>query len=172
MVRSTNNQAFIDGQNLYMGTAKSCPKWKINLHKFRIFLKEKYHVQTAYYFLGYMNEHERDLYTSIQEAGFILIFREHNAIMIGKKKGNVDTDIVFSIMEKLYRREKFDQVVLVSGDGDYKRMVDFLIAHDKLAKILFPNQKYASSLYKKLGSKYFDYLDKPEIKSKVACKQK
>lgn len=29
--------------------------------------------------------------------------------MIGKKKGNVDTDIVFSVMEKIAEREKFDK---------------------------------------------------------------
>lgn len=166
-----NNLAFIDGQNLHLGTTKSEPTWKIDLKKFRIFLKDKYRVEKAYYFLGCMDESERTLYANIQEAGFIVMFREHNAAMVGKKKGNVDTDIVFSIMEKMYNQEDFNQIVLVSGDGDYIRLVNFLIEKGKVAKILFPNQKYASSLYKKLGSKYFDYLDKVEIKAKIAYKQ-
>ena len=114
-----------------------------------------------------MVEEKRDLYTKIQEAGFVLVFREHNAAMIGKKKGNVDADIIFSIMKKIYQNEEFDRVVLVSGDGDYKRMVDFLIEEKKFRKVLFPNKKFASSLYKKLGSEFFDYLDKEDIKHKI-----
>jgi len=163
-----NNLAFIDGQNLYMGTRKMEEgAWKVNLKKFRIFLKDKYHVQAAYYFLGFVNENHRDLYSSIQEAGFVLIFREHNAAMIGKKKGNVDSDIVFSVMKKLYRKEIFEKVVLVSGDGDYKQLVDFLIEEKKFKKVLFPNRKFASSLYKKLGSEFFDFLDSEAIKKKI-----
>lgn len=161
------NYAFIDGQNLYMGITTVKNPWKINFKKFRIFLKDKYHIEIAYYFLGFVIEEKRDLYTKIQEAGFVLVFREHNAAMIGKKKGNVDADIIFSIMKKLYQNEEFDRIVLVSGDGDYKRMVDFLIEEKKFRKVLFPNKKFASSLYKKLGSEYFDYLDKEDIKHKI-----
>ena len=37
------------------------------------------------------------------------------------KKGNVDTDIVFEIMKNLIDNKRFDKVVIVSGDGDYKK---------------------------------------------------
>ena len=57
--------------------------------------------------------------------------------MLGKKKGNVDTDIVFNIMKKIYKKEKFDKIVLVSGDGDYKMLVDFLIEEDRFKNNLF-----------------------------------
>jgi len=170
-IQKEKNLAFIDGRNIYMGTTKIDYPWKIDYKKFRIFLKDKYNVETAYYFLGCVIDSNRDIYTKIQEAGFVLEFREHNAAMVGKKKGNVDADIVFSIMKKLYKKEDFDRVILVSGDGDYKRMVDFLVKEDKFKKILFPNKKYASSLYKKLGSEYFDYLDGKDIKDKIKFKK-
>ena len=79
-----------------------------------------------------------------------------------------DTDIVFEIMKKLYKKETFSKIVLVSGDGDYKLLVDFLIEENKLKKILFPNKKFASSLYKKLGGEYFDYLDSKDVKDKIS----
>jgi len=87
--------------------------------------------------------------------------------MIGKKKGNVDSDIIFQVMKKMYAREDFDKIVLVSGDGDYKLLVDFLIEKNKFKKILFPNKKFASSLYKELGSEFFDHLEKKDIKKKI-----
>ena len=152
-----------------MGTTKVSPKWQINLKHFRVYLTEKYDVERAYYYLGYVQEgvdYEK-LYETIQAAGFILVFREHNSAMLGTKKGNVDADIIFSIMKRLYLKEKFKNVVLVSGDGDYKMLVDFLIEQSRFEKILFPNRRYRSSLYKRLPMKYFAFLDDTDIKRKI-----
>lgn len=166
-----NNLAFIDGQNLHMGTAKrAADPWQIDLKRFRIYLLQKYRVETAYYFLGYVQKAHQELYEQIQNAGFVLIFREHSSAMIGKKKGNVDPDIIFLVMKKLHKQDAFDKVVLVSGDGDYKMLVDFLIEENRFAKILFPNKKFASSLYKQIRGKYFDYLESPAIRDKIAKK--
>jgi len=162
------NIAFVDGQNLYMSTMTADAPWRIDLARFRVYLKQKYRVGKAYYFLGFAQEEYQELYDEIQEAGFILQFREHSSAMLGKKKGNVDTDIVFAVMKKLYRREAFDKIVLVSGDGDYKLLVDFLIAEKRFEKILFPDFKRASSLYKKITRKYFDGLDRQGVKEKIA----
>jgi uncharacterized LabA/DUF88 family protein len=163
-----DNLAFVDGQNLHMGTAslKEGP-WRINLAKFRIYLREKYLVDKAFYFLGYVNEHYQELYEEIQAAGFILVFKQHTAAMMGLKKGNVDTDIVFNVMKRLCKKEDFGKIVLVSGDGDYKILVDFLIEEGRLEKILAPCRPRASSLYKQIGSEYFDCLDSPDVKRKI-----
>lgn len=40
------------------------------------------------------------------------------------------------------------------GDGDYKKLVDYLVKRNVFKKLLFPNKKFASSLYKKTNS-YF-----------------
>lgn len=163
------NIAYVDGQNLYMGTTKREPVWHVDLARFRVYLEKKYHVQKAYYYLGYVQESQQAerLYEEIQTAGFILVFRQHTSAMLGEKKGNVDSDIIFSVMKRLYKHEKFDKIVLVSGDGDYKMLVDFLIEEGKLEKVLFPKQRYASSLYKSITRQYFDDLSKEDIRTKV-----
>jgi uncharacterized LabA/DUF88 family protein len=164
------NLAFIDGQNLYMGTNSENPKWEVDLTKFHQYLFKKYDIQEAYYFLGFVNEQYQNLYENIQNSGFILMFREHSSSMLGKKKGNVDSDIIFHVMKKIYKQDKepFDKIVLVSGDGDYKMLVDFLIEENKFKKILFPNKEFASSLYKEITRVYFDYL--LNIKDKIELK--
>ncbi len=169
---SKNNYAYIDGQNLHMGTAKrDVDPWKVDLKRLRVYLLEKYNVSKAFYFLGYLDESQQTLYEMIQSSGYILVFREHNSLMLGKKKGNVDSDLIFSVMKKLYEKEQFDRIVLVSGDGDYKLLVDFLIGESKLEKILFPDAKRASSLYKKLGAKFFAALDNPDTRKKIEMKK-
>lgn len=171
--KKANNYAFIDGQNVYMGTAKrEQDPWRIDLARLRIYLERKYNVTTAFYFLGYVQDSNQELYEEIQNAGFILIFRAHNPAMLGTKKGNVDSDIIFHIMKKLYKKEAFDKVILISGDGDYKLLTDFLIEEHRFEKILFPNKKFASSLYKQLGARYFDYLDTADVRNKIEKKKR
>lgn len=112
-----HNQAFIDGQNLYMGTTGASESWKLDLRRFRVHLKQKYRVDEAYYFLGAYDPDEQALYDDLQRYGYILRFREHTPKMTAHKKGNVDTDIVFLIMYKIYKKEIADGVVLVAGVG-------------------------------------------------------
>ncbi len=160
------NLAFIDGQNLYYGTREN--HWKIDFGKFRIYLRDKYHVSEALYFLGFIDCKQKALYDNLKKAGFMLMFREHTSDMKGAKKGNVDTEIIFEVMRALIDRGDFDKILLVSGDGDYKKMVDYLIGRGRFVKILFPNRSVASSLYRKLQPSFFDYLDSSGVQEKVA----
>lgn len=66
-----------------------------------------------------------------------------------QSQGNVDSDIILQIIKKIYKQQLFDKLVLVSGDGDYRMLVDFLIEENGFKKVLFPNKKFASSLCKK-----------------------
>ncbi|MFA5799351.1 MAG: NYN domain-containing protein [Candidatus Peribacteraceae bacterium] len=165
-----SNLAFIDGQNLHLGTTQN--DWKVDHAKFRIYLKDKYKVGEAYYFLGYVSEEQQELYKNLQKSGFIVLFREHSANLKANKKGNVDTDIVFEIMKTLIERDDFSKMLLISGDGDYKKLVDYLISKDRLKKLLFPNRQFASSLYRSLSPTYFDYLDTVSIRAKIEYFQK
>lgn len=165
-----SNIAFIDGQNLHLGTKES--GWAVNHAKLRVYLKDKYGISEAYYFLGFVSEGNQDLYDSLQKAGFILSFREHSSALRGNKKGNVDCDIVFGIMKKLVDNEPFEKVFIVSGDGDYKKLVDFLIKKGRFGKMLFPNRTFASSLYKSLGGEFFDYLEAEGVKAKIEYRHK
>ena len=162
-----NNQAFIDGQNLILGTTMSDEPWKIDLYRFREYLRSKYNVDKAYYFVGCVNDELEKLYTMIQEAGFILVFRAHGNDFVSHKKGNVDTDIVFTMMRNFHECRDVDKFYLVSGDGDYFKTVKYLHEHGKLGKVLFPAHHKASSLYRRLGNQYYDYLDNQGIKNKI-----
>lgn len=83
----------------------------------------------------------------------------HMGTKIADLPWNVESDIIFSVMDKIHSHADFERIVMVSGDGDYKMLVDHLIKNKKFEKILFPNKKFASSLYNSIGSEYFDYLE-------------
>jgi hypothetical protein len=62
------NFAFIDGQNLYLGLKESAIT--LDFRRFRIYLRDRFHVAEAYYFIGYMPQNQA-LYAGLQRAGFI-----------------------------------------------------------------------------------------------------
>ncbi len=161
------NVAYIDGQNLYLWTKAD---WRfVDFKRLRIFLKDKFNVEEAYYFIGFVSEEEQALYNNLQKAGFIVVFREHSATLKGKKKGNVDVDIVFEIMKKIYEEKDFDKIVLVTGDGDYIKLVKHLIKKNLLHKVVFPNKNY-SSLYNSIGNSFYYCL--LEAKRKIEHNKK
>lgn len=156
----TNNFAYIDGANLHKGIKNL--GWKLDYKRFRIWLKEKYQVVEAYLFLGLIAEY-RDLYVRLQEAGFILVFREVTYDREGKAKGNCDADLVLHAMKDVYEN-KFNQAILVSSDGDYAGLVKFLNERNKFKVILSaePVSK-CSILLKRTGVKIAYLNDQKSI---------
>lgn len=160
-MREYENIAFIDGQNLFLGTTRAEKGWQIDFAKFRKFLKSDYGVKVAYYHIGCYKQEFIPLYKQLNKAGYKVKYRPHDSESQSYKKGNVDTDIVFDAMRMLMcESDNFNKIVLVSGDGDYKRLVDFLILNGKFARLLLPDGAKASHLYKGLPKKFKLRLDK------------
>ncbi len=160
-----NNYAFIDGQNLHIGTKVS--GWFVDYKKFQIYLRDKYLVNKIFYFWGYYKKENQKIYEKLKKLDYVQIFKEHNIDSISNKKGNIDSNLIFEVMKKVVSKENFNKIILVSGDGDYKKMVNYLRQRNKFEKILFPSNKSASSLYEKFGSEMFDNLSEPCIKEKI-----
>ena len=114
------NYAFIDGQNLNLAVQDM--GWKLDFTKFRVYLKEKYGVGTAYYFIGYVDGNS-DLYRSLQIAGYILVFKPTFRSADGKVKGNCDAELVLQAMIDL---KEYKKAIIVTGDGDFAPLVDYL----------------------------------------------
>lgn len=161
--KSQNNYAFIDGQNLHAGVESL--GWKLDHKKFREFLRQELGVKKAYMFIGFMEEYQ-PLYSALQEAGYILHFKplirsEDNVI-----KGNVDADMVLQAMIDI---ERYDQAVIVSGDGDFAGLIRHLASVEKLKQVVIPNRSTYSSLFKRLdeyGDTYFTFMN--DLRNKLS----
>ncbi|MDP2790072.1 MAG: NYN domain-containing protein [bacterium] len=89
------NFAFIDSQNVNLGIREL--GWRLDFKRFRVYLKEKYDVERAYIFIGYMPENQK-LYTRLQEFGYILIHKPILRYKDGTVKGNCDAELVLQAM--------------------------------------------------------------------------
>jgi len=145
MEKEENNYAFIDSQNLNLGVKSQ--GWNLNFARFRQFLKDKYQVEKAYLFIGFVPGNQM-LYVELQKAGYICIFKptleikENNKIRV---KGNVDAELVLHTMIEY---PNYKKAVIVSGDGDFYCLIEYLVKQNKLRKIIVPNTRFSSLLRK------------------------
>lgn len=135
--------AFIDSQNLNLGIRDQ--GWRLDFARFRIYLRDKYKVKKAFLFVGYIKKNQK-LYDFLKKSGYELIFKP---VLISRKreaKGNVDAELVLHAM---IQYPKYDKAIIVTGDGDFYCLVEYLKKKRKIERLLIPNKaKYSKLLYK------------------------
>jgi uncharacterized LabA/DUF88 family protein len=164
MTKELNNYAFIDSQNLNLGVQKL--GWKLDYRKFRVYLAEKYGVRKAYIFIGFVALNQ-SLYDRLQEAGFILKFKPTIPDADGKIKGNIDADLVLRAALEL---SDYNKAVIVSSDGDFYSLVQYLHENGKLAAVLSPDIKNCSSLLKQTAKEKLQFMN--ELRHRLEYKKK
>jgi uncharacterized LabA/DUF88 family protein len=163
MFKKENNFAFIDSQNLNLSIRAL--GWSLDFMRFRKYIADKYHIKQAYLFIGYVSGNET-LYQSLQKQGYILIFKPTLYLPDGKVKGNVDAELVLHTMIEY---PNYDKAVIVSNDGDFFCLVEYLIKQNKLLKLLIPNKKQYSSLLRKFMAN-IDFMD--SLRGKLEYKKR
>ena|SRR3989344_5454497 len=137
-----NNYAFIDSQNLNLSIRDL--GWHLDHKRFRRYLAEKYGVTKAYLFIGFVDGNN-SLYKTLQEAGFLCIFKPTLIYKDGTTKGNCDAELVLQAMIDL---PEYDKAVIVTGDGDFHCLVKHPIEQNKFKALLVPNKFKYSALLK------------------------
>ncbi len=153
MQKELNNYAFVDSQNVNLGIKEL--GWKLDFRRLRIYLREKYSVKTAYLFIGYLPEN-KNLYSSLQKYGYLLIFKPIIKDGKGEPKGNIDADLVLQAMVDY---KEYNQAIIVTSDGDFYSLVDYLYRNDKLKIVLSPNKKKCSVLLQKAAKEKIWFMD-------------
>lgn len=164
MKKKFNNYAFIDSQNLNLGIQKL--GWRLDYRRFRVYLAEKYGVKKAYIFIGFVALNQ-SLYDRLQEAGFILKFKPTIPDADGKIKGNIDADLVLRAALEL---NNYDKAVIVSSDGDFYSLVQYLYENNKLEVVLSPDKENCSSLLKQTAKEKMQFMN--ELQDKLEYKKK
>ncbi len=165
-MKNQNNYAFIDLNNLYRGLRDL--GWTIDYVRFRRYLLEKHGVTHVYAFIGYMEGNE-SLYRSLQEKDYILIFKPTFEDQDGNVKGNCDAELV---LQAMIEYPNYDQAVLITGDGDFACLATYLNDHDKLRRVLVPNDHKYSSLLKKAVVEKIDGINRMRGKVQLNIKKK
>lgn len=153
MRMNQNNFAFIDGQNLNLGIRSL--GWKMDYWRFRKYLMEKYSVTTAYYFIGYVAGNQ-PLYSELQKAGYVLVFKPTIPDDDGNVKGNIDADLVLQAMIDF---PNYHRAIIVSSDGDFYSLVKHLYQNNKLRFVMSPYVKTCSTLLKREAKEKIVFME-------------
>ncbi len=157
-----DNYAFIDGTNLHMTYEHLT--WKIDYWKLRVYLKDKYFVSKAFYFLGRtLNNHY--LCIDLEHQGYTVMLKPVSHLPGGRIKGNCDAELVLHTM---IEKPNYDEAVIVTSDGDFSCLVTHLASCDKLHRVLAPCLLGCSHLLRQAAGTKIDFLD--NVKAKLEHK--
>lgn len=152
--------AFIDSQNLNLAIRDQ--GWMLDFGRFYTYLKDKYKAQKSFLFIGYVPGNAF-LYTFLQKIGYIVVFKptleikEAGAMRI---KGNIDAELVLHTMIEY---PSYDKAIIVSGDGDFHCLIEYLEGKNKLMHVLIPNPRKYSALLRQFR-RHFIYISQLEKK--------
>jgi len=140
---------YIDSANLHKGAKELF----INLDykKFHRWLQQKYRPDSIYLFIGYIPR-KSSMYEKLTEYGYTLIFKETTTDPHGRVKGNCDAELVLQATSDFYTNLS-DSYILITGDGDFRCLVDFLHKNKCSVLILAPNVHKCSKLLKRSAAK-------------------
>lgn len=84
----------------------------------------------------------------MQSFGYILVFKPTLQGAKGKIKGNVDAELVLHVMKEM---PHYDKALIVSGDGDFCCLIEYLKKMNKLLNLMIPDVNQYSSLLRKFS---------------------
>ncbi len=114
---------FVDIQNMYY-SARNLYKSKVN---FKAILQEGVKGRSLIRAIAYVIEaqelKEKSFFEALESIGFEIKAKELQVFYGGMKKGDWDIGIAMDCIELA---PKLDTIILVSGDGDYKELIEHL----------------------------------------------
>ncbi len=134
--KSNKTKIYIDGANLH--TALKYSGHPLDYGKFFIWLSEEFKTSNVFLFIGYIKSNE-DIYKELSDIGYKLIFKK-TLRSRGKIKGNCDAELVLKATMDI-TETKFDNLILVSSDGDFACLLEFAKSRGKYVRVISPSQK-------------------------------
>jgi uncharacterized LabA/DUF88 family protein len=170
MTKDEKIALFIDGPNVY-ASAKSLG-FDIDYRRLLLEFQSRGYLVRAFY---YTTEREDQEYSSIRPLldyldynGFTVVtkpakeFLDHNGRR--KIKGNMDIELAIDAMEIA---PHIDQMVLFSGDGDFRSLVEAVQRRGVRVVVVSTNSTHPSMVADELRRQADEFIDIKDLQSKI-----
>ncbi|MDP2910362.1 MAG: NYN domain-containing protein [bacterium] len=158
------------GIEIYKFSCSILDEKPIDLEELLEFLKEKLkresnQLSEAQIILLERNIGKTKFYLKLKEFGYILrlkptkIYKEADGTT--KKKANCDVDMTFDIMKMI---NEFDEIIVLSGDGDFAVLLKYLAVKQKKVIVLARSERTAKEMRQLVGG---DFRDFHKIRNKI-----
>jgi uncharacterized LabA/DUF88 family protein len=168
-MHGSNNFAFIDGANLHL--TYEYLDWKLDYQKLRNYLKNKFEVIVAYYFIGNIKENQ-DIYTTLESYDYTLKLKNPSPYTteeedcpyckkvitpeIIRHKSDCDSFLTLQVMSDF---SIYNKAVLITSDGDFDNLVKKLLVQDKLRMVFAPCKDGCSWLLRSAARGRIAFID-------------
>lgn len=144
---------FVDVQNMYY-SAKNLYDAKVNFSKLLEEASSGRQIvrATAYVVKGPQSEDD-NFFIALEKIGFEIKTRDLQVFFGGAKKGDWDVGMC---MDAIRMAQKLDVVVLVSGDGDFEPLVNYLKYSQGCVVEVMAFGRTASSKLKEVADEFID----------------
>ncbi len=154
---------FVDVSNMYH-SAKNLYKARVNFRELlRLVTANRELVRAIAYVIKSDSKEEKAFFDALEKAGFELKSKDLQIFPGGMKKG--DWDVAIAI-DAITLSKLVDVVIIVSGDGDYEPLVDYL----KFSGLIVEVAGFERSTSARLITVAHNFVDLGEAKDKVLLK--
>jgi len=154
---------FVDVANMYH-SAKNLYKARVNFRELlKLVTANRELVRAVAYVIKSDTKEEKAFFEALEKAGFELKSKDLQVFPGGMKKGDWDVAIA---VDAITLSRQVDVVVIVSGDGDYEPLVDYL----KFSGLIVEMAAFGRSASGRLIEASNNFLDLEEVKEKVLLK--
>lgn len=127
LIKNKRIGVFIDSANLYYAANKAA--LKIDYFQISRWFSAHCDLTTLNFYTAFdpLDERQSDFFADLEKSGYTLI-KKPIRVFADSVKGNMDIELAVDV---LMSTDKFDTLVLISGDGDFQRLIQAL---DQLKK--------------------------------------
>jgi len=151
---------FVDVQNMYY-SAKNLYGKKVNFGELmKIGTNNRSLVRAIAYVIRADVEQESNFFDALQKQGYEVKAKDLQVFFGGAKKGDWDVGIAMDVMRTA---AKLDTIVLVSGDGDFKDLLEHVKSLGCRAEILAFGKTASSRIIEQADR----YVDLDAIKDRI-----
>ena len=154
---------FVDVSNMYH-SAKNLYKSRVNFRELlRIATANRQLVRAVAYVVKSDTEEEKAFFNALEKSGYELKSKDLQIFPGGMKKGDWDVAVA---VDAISLSKQLDVVVIVSGDGDYEPLVDYL----KFSGVIVEVVGFKRSSSARIIEAANNFIDLEEIKDKILLK--
>lgn len=129
---------FIDVQNIYLTTKQVFGDGRVNFETLRNYLCDRDDAtvtMNAFTCYDPNNQEQMRFMNALGLLGYRVITKPIRRLPDGGVKANMDLEMA---LEVLSQSEILDEIILVTGDGDFKALIDYLARKGKVVRVIGP----------------------------------
>ena len=159
--RNTSHEriaVFVDVQNIYYGAKDSFNGGKIDFKKLLTNVLKERKLVTANAYLIDSNVDNKSFMSCLKQLGYELKIKNLKVRSDGSAKGNSDIELTIDMLNII---DKIDTIALISGDGDFVPLVEFLKSKNIRVEVYSFSEHTNSTAFelKNVASRFFE-IDK------------